>query len=323
MSRSALESAVARLSPEMRLPVTYHLGWTDAQGRRLDGSGGKGVRAALAILSAQAVGAPAQAGVPAAVAVELVHNFSLLHDDIIDQDHERRHRATVWSLWGIGKAIIAGDALLSLAHEVLVEAPSMQAFAAARRLAAATSAMIAGQAQDMAAEGARFSSLEACEKMEAAKTGALLGAASSLGAVLAGGGSGLEDALDTYGVELGLSFQAIDDVLGIWGDPKVTGKPAWSDLRQAKATLPVAAALAEDTAESAELAHLLAADVRTEEDLARAAKLVEAAGGRAYAERSARDHLQAAKEALGQVAIPEPIWTQFCMVADFVVGRAF
>ncbi|MGH9101660.1 MAG: polyprenyl synthetase family protein, partial [Acidimicrobiales bacterium] len=213
----ALRAAVARLSPEVRRPVEYHLGWIDADGQPVPGRGGKGVRVALALLSAEAVGGKAEIGVPAAVAVELVHNFSLLHDDIIDGDRERRHRATVWSLWGVGQAIIAGDALLSLAHEVVSAAPSLAAFEAARRLAAATSAMISGQAQDMAAEGCARPSLAECEAMERAKTGALLGAAASLGAVLAEAPAGVVDRLERFGVQLGLAFQATDDLLGIWG----------------------------------------------------------------------------------------------------------
>ena len=96
----------------MRPVVEYHFGWSDAEGHPVGGSGGKGVRPALAILSAEAVGADAAVGIPGGVAVELVHNFSLIHDDVIDGDVERRHRPTVWALFGVGQAVIVGDALL-------------------------------------------------------------------------------------------------------------------------------------------------------------------------------------------------------------------
>jgi geranylgeranyl diphosphate synthase type I len=319
----ALRRAVERLSPWIRKPIAYHMGWEDQAGNPASGGGGKGVRSALCLLGAEGVGADAETGVPAGVAVELVHNFSLLHDDIIDGDRERRHRATVWSLWGVGQAIIAGDALLSLAHEVLMEAPSLAAPEAARRLAAATSAMIAGQAQDMAQEGCLGASLEATQAMERGKTGALLGAAASLGAVLAEADDGQVSCLENFGVELGLAFQATDDVLGIWGDPQMTGKPAWSDLRQAKATLPVAAALAEGGPLAQELAEILAKTPLPEELLARAASLVEQLGGREYAEQAARQHLRRALGHLEEAKLSEEAHEQARELAQFVVERVF
>ena len=96
----ALQAAVQRLDPSSRLQASYHLGWCDADGKPTEGGGGKAVRPALALLSAEAAGATAEVGVPGAVAVELVHNFSLLHDDLMDGDVERRHRRTVWAIWG-------------------------------------------------------------------------------------------------------------------------------------------------------------------------------------------------------------------------------
>src|SRR5207247_6417143 len=106
----ALRDRVGRLPVSVRRVVAYHLGFTDADGRPAEGDGGKAVRPALAFLSAEAVGAPAEVALPGAVAVELVHNFSLLHDDVMDHDLERRHRATAWSLFGVGHALVAGYA---------------------------------------------------------------------------------------------------------------------------------------------------------------------------------------------------------------------
>src|SRR5205085_6091659 len=173
-----LRGAVARLVPELRAPVHYHLGWADANGSPVQNGGGKGVRPALALLSAEAVGAPSTVAVPGAVALELVHNFSLLHDDVIDDDRERRHRPTVWALFGVGNAIITGDALFALALDVLLESGSPETGArAASSLVASTSAMIAGQARDMAFESRVDVSLDECIAMEAGKTGALLACA--------------------------------------------------------------------------------------------------------------------------------------------------
>ena len=117
----ALIAAVDRLPGELAVPVRYHFGWTDAQGAALPGrSGGKGVRAALAVLSAEAAGAAPEVAIPGAVGVELIHNYSLIHDDIVDGDVERRHRPTVWKVYGTDNAVIIGDAVMALAFEVLL-----------------------------------------------------------------------------------------------------------------------------------------------------------------------------------------------------------
>jgi geranylgeranyl diphosphate synthase type I len=240
----AMIAGVERLAPEIRRLASYHMGWTDAAGNPVDSPGGKGIRPTLAILAAEAAWAEPEVGVPGGVAVELVHNFSLIHDDIIDTDAERHHRPTVWAMYGIGPAIVAGDAMQILAHQLLLESPSGRGAAASAALADATSAMIAGQADDIAFESRRDVTVEQCMAMSAAKTGALLGCAASIGAILAGAPDATVGALRDYGRHLGLAFQAVDDLLGIWGDPARTGKPAGSDLRQRKKSMPVVAALA-------------------------------------------------------------------------------
>ena len=148
--RPALEAALERLTPTMRQVAAYHLGLADAAStrrrRRHGGAsgGGKALRPALALLSVRAAGEPAERGVPAAVAVELVHNFSLLHDDIMDGDTERRHRPTAWTVFGIPAAILAGDALLALAQDILLEDGGPQGRWAARCLLAAVQRLISG-----------------------------------------------------------------------------------------------------------------------------------------------------------------------------------
>jgi geranylgeranyl diphosphate synthase type I len=323
----ALHDAVRALSPELQPMVTYHLGWTGSDGTSAvqNGNGGKRVRPALAVLSAEAAGAAGDVGVPGAVAVELVHNFSLVHDDIIDGDAERRHRPTVWAVYGIGQAVIVGDALLSLAHEVILGAPSPAPalVGASRCLAEATSAMIAGQALDMAFESLNGVTVDRCLAMEAGKTGALLGCAASIGAVLASAPEETVRALREYGIQLGLAFQAVDDLLGIWGDPSRTGKPAWSDLRSRKKTLPVAAALATANGLAEELSALLIAENLEEPAVARLAALVEECGGRDLARCEAESRLTAALAALDSVDIRDEARDQLAELARFVVEREF
>jgi geranylgeranyl diphosphate synthase, type I len=214
----AMVAAVERLNPELGRIAAYHLGWRDEHGAPSARGSGKGVRPALAVLSAEAAGGDAGAAVPGAVAVELVHNFSLLHDDVIDGDRERRHRPTVWALYGVGPALLVGDALLTLGHQVLLEQDPAGATASAE-LTDAVAAMIGGQADDMTFEGRADVTTGECLGMVAGKTGALLSCAATIGSVLVGAPTAVVESLRSYGAHLGVAFQAVDDILGIWGDP--------------------------------------------------------------------------------------------------------
>ena len=177
------------------------------------------MRPALAVLSAEAAGADATVGVPGAVAVELVHNFSLLHDDIMDGDRERRHRPTVWA--STASATPSSSATPCSRSATRSCSTTRQAGGgrqrrAGRRLAA----MIGGQADDMAFEGRSDVTGDECVGMVAGKTGALLSCAAAIGAVLVGAPAPVVAALGSYGAHLGVAFQAVDDMLGIWGDPE-------------------------------------------------------------------------------------------------------
>lgn len=319
----ALRDAVRRLHPSLRAPVHYHLGWADAEGNPVAAGGGKGVRPALALLSAEAAGGAAEVGVPGAIAVELVHNFSLLHDDVIDGDRERRHRPTVWALFSVGEAVIAGDSLLALALEVLLESASPGAPQAAMALVQGTQSMIAGQALDMAFEARLDVSVDECLEMELGKTGALLACAAGIGARLADGPDSLVEGLATFGRHLGLAFQAVDDLLGIWGRPEVTGKPAWSDLRERKKSLPVVLALAGRGPGAHELRTLFTNGRLEERDVARAADLVEACGGRDGTEQAAERHLEAALDALASAQPARGAEAELVELARFVTRREF
>lgn len=328
LATPVLRAAVNRLAPPMDTVAAYHFGWIDASGRPADGDGGKAVRPALALLSAEAVGAPPETGIPGAVAVELVHNFSLLHDDLMDGDEQRRHRDTVWKVHGPAQAILVGDALFALANEILLELGTAEAARATRRLTTATRKLIDGQAQDISYEHRERVTVEECLLMEGNKTGALLACAVSIGAVLGGADDRTADALETYGYHLGLAFQAVDDLLGIWGDPEATGKQTWSDLRQRKKSLPVVAALDAGGPASARLAEILAADAKETEgddfdetEFAARAALIEEAGGRAWTSAEARRRHTTAVGALDEVAMEPRVREQLIALADFVVVR--
>lgn len=294
-----LREAVGRLDPGTQRWSAHHLGLVDAAGRPVEGGGGKGVRGALAVLggrfaSSSTTDPPTTVDAlvaPGAAAVELVHEFSLVHDDLMDGDTERRHRPTVWALWGASEAVLAGDALAALAQEIVLESSSPHRAEAGLLLARTVRALVAGQVEDIAFERLPLTGPDRvdparCRAMIAGKTGSLLSAAAAIGAVLAGAPTRVVDALRTFGDELGTAFQIVDDLLGIWGDPNVTGKPAGPDLRSAKKTLPVVYAVEHGGAAGRELAERLEAPRETREDpwvVAELAALVERAGGRRWA----------------------------------------
>lgn len=320
----ALRAAVDRLSPELSIPARYQFGWVDARGRPHPGRrAGKGVRPTLALLSAEAVGAAPEVGLPGAVAVELVHNFSLVHDDIVDDDEQRRHRPTMWKVFGVGEAIIVGDALTGLALRVLLDQPSPARTAAAADLNRATMSMIAGQYQDMSFHRRDRVGVEECWDMISNKTGALLGHAGAVGAILASAPDAHVEALRRFGHQLGLAFQARDDLLGIWGDPAVTGKPVGNDLREKKRSIPVTVALCSGTPAGEELASLYRRDHLDDDAIARAARLVEEAGGKEAAEEAARRKLRNARRALSSADLEPGPARQLLELAEFVVNREF
>ncbi|WP_329285065.1 polyprenyl synthetase family protein [Streptomyces sp. NBC_01455] len=308
----ALAEAIGGLHPWVGEMAGYALGRCEVGGAPVAHRQGKGVRQALAVLGAEAVRGSAEEGVPGAVAVELVHTFSLLHDDIMDGDALRRGRPAVWKAYGTGPAVLAGDALFALAVDTLTAAPSTpRSGAAVRQLTTALRDLVRGQADDLLFARRPWTGPDAVgvreyEVMAEHKTGALLGCALAVGARLAGARGETAAALDRAGRHLGVAFQIADDLLGIWGDPVVTGKPVHGDLRQGKKTLPVLAALAAPGHRA--LAELLASPGGLDDTaVRRAAALVEQAGGRSAALREARRHLAAADTLLAGASLaPRP-----------------
>jgi geranylgeranyl diphosphate synthase, type I len=320
----ALRAAVDRLHGEqMRRISAYHLGWLDADGRPLpgDGVGGKAIRSTLAVLSAEAGGGTAADGVPAAVAVELVHNFSLLHDDIMDRDVERRHRPTAWVVFGEGQAILAGNAMLTAAVDVLVRDG-----AAGRRalpnLVTAVEGLIEGQSADLELGNRRDVDLDEVLAMEAGKTAALLACSASIGALAAGADAHVVAALAGYGHELGMAFQLVDDILGITGDAAATGKSSSSDVRAGKRSAPIVAALTSGTSASEQLARMLAdGPLTADDDVTHATKLIDEAGGLEWAAHEADRRLAVALHHLENLSAPTGTTSDLAALARYVVER--
>ncbi|MEU3850702.1 family 2 encapsulin nanocompartment cargo protein polyprenyl transferase [Streptomyces sp. NPDC029554] len=319
-----LRAALDALPGPMRRVACYHFGWERADGTPAESGSGKAIRPALVLAAAGALGGPeARArAVRAAAAVELVHNFTLLHDDVMDRDATRRHRPTAWAVFGDADAILAGDALQALALRLLAEDPHPASPAAAARLADCVVELCAGQHADTSLERRAPAevTLEEVLAMAEAKTGALLGSACAIGALYAGAGESDVAALDAFGREAGLAFQLIDDVIGIWGDPSRTGKPVGADLATRKKSLPVVAAFVSGTPEAAELAELYVRP-SDEADLDHIARTVERAGGRDWAQDQAADRMARAMQQLAH-AVPDPEAAGGLLaLAEFVTRR--
>ncbi|MFF9499120.1 family 2 encapsulin nanocompartment cargo protein polyprenyl transferase [Streptomyces sp. NPDC014656] len=318
-----IRSTVETLPASMRRVAMYHFGWEDADGTPVDGRAGKAIRPALVLAAARALGADEARAVKAAAAVELAHNFTLLHDDIVDEDPTRRHRPTAWTVFGIPDAMMAGDAMNALALRLLAEDPHPASATATARLAACVIELCAGQQADCAfeARGPREVSLDECLAMATAKTGALLGCSCALGALYAGGDEEEVAALDSFGREAGLAFQLIDDLIGIWGDPERTGKPAGADLAARKKSLPVVAALASGTAAGEELAELYSRTALDERAVRAAADAVERAGGRDWAQAQAAERMGRAVEHLARAVPDLSAAGDLLALAEFVTRR--
>jgi geranylgeranyl diphosphate synthase, type I len=330
----ALRASLRRLQPRVELMASFSLGWCAEDGAPMQGSAGKGVRPALALLSAQAAGAPPEAATAAAVAVELVHVFSLVHDDIMDGDERRRHRPTLWRAFGTGAAVLAGDAMLALAVEIVGERAAAAGADSARILSTTLVDLVNGQAEDISFEtrpwtGPDAVTAEEYTGMARRKTGSLLGCAAALGAQAAGAHPGAVDAMADAGRDLGLAFQAVDDLLGIWGDPAVTGKPVFSDLRRRKKTLPVLFALSgprAHPARTAELVRLLkpgGPGRAHESDLHRAAALISSADGDRLTAAQARLHTERACEAIRAQSLDRVAAAEMISLAEFLLARAY
>jgi len=235
---SRLDQPRTKLFHEM---LTYHMGWTG------EGAGpeatGKRIRPTLVLLSAAASGGDWQQALPAAAAVELVHNFSLVHDDIQDNSPKRRGRDTAWVKWGAPLAINVGDALFVMSNQAIIDLkanyPAEVVVRAAEILHNTCLDLTRGQFLDMSYEERNDLAVADYWPMIAGKTAALLAACCQIGALLGGADESLQETYRSFGHYLGLAFQVQDDILGIWGDETVTGKSAASDLVEGKNSLPV------------------------------------------------------------------------------------
>jgi len=222
----------------------YHMGWLNQRLEPELSPSGKRLRPMLCLLACAEVGGDVSRAVPAAAALELLHNFSLIHDDLEDGDEMRRHRPTVWKLWGAPQAINAGDGMFALAFAAMQRLQDRGVTAettltALRFFTQTCIDLTEGQHLDIGFEQRDLVTVDEYVRMIQGKTAALIAASVAIGAAVGGAESEQDAALWRFGHNIGLAFQIQDDILGIWGDPAQTGKPAANDILRRKKSLPI------------------------------------------------------------------------------------
>jgi len=306
--------------------LRYHMGWQDEHGHSCSRESGKFIRSTLCLLSCQAVGGDTSQVMPAAAAVELIHNFSLIHDDIEDVSYERHHRPTVWKLWGQSQAINAGDAMFTLAYLALLKLKEQgiadeKVASSAKMLSLACLELCEGQYLDVEYENRLDITIEDYLDMAAKKTAALLAVSTSLGAYLSSEDSKLVDFFHLFGEELGIAYQIYDDILGIWGMEESIGKSV-SDISQRKKTLPVVYGLQNSEGKGKKrLEKLYSQKSIEDEDIAEVMKILDHLGARDYAEDLAEQYYYKALAQLEAARIDTSRQAPLKETACFLVKR--
>ncbi|MFE7568914.1 polyprenyl synthetase family protein [Streptomyces sp. NPDC057539] len=311
---SALEPTLARI-------CSYHLGFIDEHGDPSSAARGKLTRAALMMAAADGVGLRPEDVRCQAAALELLHNSTLIHDDIIDADELRRGRPAAWKVFGASLAILAGDALQALGLRMVVDDSGPGRAEISSVFAEALGLVLAGQAREFTVRLGPGTGIAEYERIVGEKTSALLECALVTPALRAARPEHVLAALRGAGRQLGLAFQIFNDVEDIWGDPTVTGKPVRSDLLRRNPSFPVLAALSAEGPAGERLRRLWHTDGTTAAHLQEMADLVEESGGRHTAERLSRDHLDSALEYLGRAELSPAASTELTALFDRIVNR--
>lgn len=305
--RGAFPQADPSLTPYYAM-MQYHLGWLDEQFQPVEASGGKLVRPLLVVLANRIFGGADEQALPLAAGIQLLHDFSLIHDDIEDNSATRRGRKTAWTIWGLPHAINVGDGMFALAHRAVhglsdVGVAPQRVLRILHDFEETILRICEGQYLDMSAEGRMDVSIEQYLTMIRGKTAKLTAAATGLGAQLATDDESAIAAMWRFGEALGMAFQMQDDLLDIWGEPAVTGKPFAADLVQRKMSLPVIYGLAHaSSADRRRFEALYCQPELSRADLETLLAILDRAEARTYVEHVAHAEYQQAADALNRIA---------------------
>lgn len=307
--------------------MRYHLGWEDRQGNPEQWFHGKMLRPLLCLLSCEAVGGKAESALPAAAALEFLHNFSLIHDDIEDCSPERHGRETVWKIWGVPLAVNAGDGMFALAHVTLgrlaeTGLPAEKALEIRRLLDAASLQLCEGQYLDLEYERRLDVTCRHYLDMAAGKTSALMSASSAAGAVIGGAAADVVVLFQEFGRNLGFAFQVRDDILGIWGKSAEMGKPTGEDIYARKKSFPIVFALERSRGDDAERLRLLHEKPQlTNSDVEEVLAILERVSSREESQKAAARYASRALNHLKGVEMPAESRRDLKALADYFVAR--
>jgi len=327
--RQAIELEVSKTLPasDSRIDdmLRFALGWNDDAMPTL----AKALRPTFCLLTCESLGGDLDQAMPAAVSLELVHCFSLIHDDIEDGDETRHHRPSLWSQYGRGPAVLAGAALWSVAYQTL-DRSQQRGLAPERVLRArkilndACREMIEGQHQDLTYELRSDVTLEEYIDMIDHKSAALLGASLHLGALVAGADEEECARFETFGREIGLAFQIRDDILGIWGEGSATGKPVGADIAHKKKSLPVVQALQQVLGPDRDILRTVYAKAKVEDDdVYRVLDVLQRWNCRYFAQGLAEDYRARAMDALSRTTIEPEARRGFDALTSFILERDY
>jgi geranylgeranyl diphosphate synthase, type I len=305
----------------------YHLGWRNRALEVEYADPGKLLRPIITMLCCAMMGGTQATALPLAAGIQLIHDFSLIHDDIQDNSDLRRGRTTLWTIWGLAQGINAGDGMFVVAHLAIQRLRQTglgaeQVLEILARFDRTILAICEGQYLDISFEGKQTVTEDEYVAMVTRKTAVLLAACCELGALAANASDADALALGEFGLHLGISFQMQDDILGIWGDPTVTGKPDAADLLRRKQSLPVIYALAGEASDGP-IHRLYATPAGDDAGLAEAREAIDASGAQAYTAQLAELHYVTACAALARVQVVDgAVQTQLQVLAASLLGRS-
>jgi geranylgeranyl diphosphate synthase type I len=309
--------------------MKYHLGWLDEDLRKVEQYRGKRFRPTLCLLVYNSLSGVYDKALPAAAAIELIHNFSLIHDDIEDMDEERRHKATVWKLWGISQAINVGDGMHVLANLAALRladigVTSEKVVEVMKILNETIITLCEGQYLDMSFEERLDITIDMYLDMIRRKTAALVEASAWIGATLATEDESRIESFRNFGRSIGLAFQIIDDIIGIWEKAEQTGKPKASDIRNRKKTLPILYSMEMASEEDRKLLReLYSRPHLTDEEVEQVLGILEASGAYEFSRKMAEDYEKEALAALQKTGIREDAMADIKALAEFLIRRKY
>ena len=307
--------------------LRYYMGWVDTEGNPTSGTEGKYLRPTLCLFACEAVGGRREQALPAAAALELIHNFSLIHDDIQDRDETRHHRKTLWAIWGVPKALVGGNVLRIIADSTLdnlqsIGIPPTRVLLVVDQLTQAYLEMIEGQYLDISFEGQNEVGMKRYLDMIARKTGALIRCSFTMGALVGSSEAKVAEAFQQSGKALGFVFQVRDDILGIWGDEESTGKPVGADIRRKKNSFPTVYAMSQASGEAKRhLLRIYDKEDLDDSDVEDVLHIMEQLNVRGRAHALAAEEGEAAVDALAAVEMSECARREYENLVEFLLYR--